>query len=378
MKDFFKNEWNLFLDDMQSLGELIMSPFVKEEHLKLDMPKFDAVDFAMPETQAKAPSFWAREWQAFKNDMQGIGECILAVFEEEPKLKLDAAKVEETCPKKDAGFFKNEWELFKSDIETADAKLANLFGYEKKKITDVEAEAMPEMPEVKYVKDEVDYKLETYLCEPIAELKENVCGDRTQYDVLRDYATFFKPYTEQADMCQVAFKKYYDRHALNMACAEMPVQQARIIQNNVDIFIRGQEMFGEGGQFIDSRIDGIFAKCGMEEVNKVVNILSDSTAEGNNIQGERILAEAMSYMVDNGIKVDKTGKLVSPVKKALELRLDEVHVSLKSHDDWNEEYQNLLSQERKYLYALNRIEQYETELRIAEFESKLNELDVVV
>ena len=377
MKDFFKNEWNLFLDDMQSLGELLMSPFVKEEHLRLDMPKSEMLDFAMPATEAspKAPGFWAREWQAFKNDMQGLGECILAVFEEEPKLTLNAAKVEEQMPKAEAGFFKNEWELFKADIESADAKLANLFGYEKKKITDIEEQALPD---VQCIKDEVDYKLETYLGEPISELKENVCGDRTQYDVLRDYASYFNPYTEQVDMCQVAFKKYYDRHALNMACSEMPVGQARIIQNNVDIFIKGQEMFGEGGQFIDSRVDGIFEKCGMEEINKVVGILSDATTDGKNLQGERILAEAMAYMVDNGIKVDKTGKLVCPVKKALESRLDEVHISLKSHDDWNEEYQNLLSQERKYLYALNRIEQYETEQRIAEFEAKLNELDVVV
>ena len=62
----------------------------------------------------------------------------------------------------------------------------------------------------------------------------------------------------------------------------------------------------------------------------------------------------------------------------IEAKLDEVHNSLRAHDDWNDDYQALLSQERKYLYALNRIEQYETEERIAEFESKLNELDVVV
>ena len=163
-----------------------------------------------------------------------------------------------------------------------------------------------------------------------------------------------------------------------MAVSEFPVDQVRIIQNNVDVFIKGQEIFGEGGQFIDSRVDGIFDKVGIDEVNKMVGILSDTIVDGKNLQGERILAEAMSYMVDNGIKVEKQGTLLAPVKKSLEAKLDEVHGALREHEDWNEEYQSLLSQERKYLYALNRIEQYETEQRIAEFESKLNDLDVIV
>jgi len=137
-------------------------------------------------------------------------------------------------------------------------------------------------------------------------------------------------------------------------------------------------MFGEGGQFIDSRVDTVFEKAGMDEVNKMVGILSDTLTDGKNLQGERLFAEAVSHMVDNGIKVGKDRSLVAPVKKSLEAKLDEVHNSLRAHDDWNEDYQALLSQERKYLYALNRIEQYETEQRISEFESKLNELDVIV
>ena len=82
-------------------------------------------------------------------------------------------------------------------------------------------------------------------------------------------------------------------------------------------------------------------------------------------------------MVDNGIKVDKATPLIEPVKHVLEDKLNEVHDSLRSHEDWNEEYQNLLSQERKYLYALNRIEQYETEQRISEFEQKINDLETI-
>lgn len=309
--------------------------------------------------------FFKNEWRLFLEDMQAWGEMILSVFEEQP-LMLDSA--EEKEPK--VGFFKNEWKLFKTDIGNANKTLEGLFG--KNQEYDIEA-ATPE-----FVKDDVDYKLETFLGEPIEELEASACGDKTQHEVLREYASFFKPYTDSPDMCQVAFKKYYDRHALKMAVSEFPVEQARIIQNNVDLFIKGQEEFGEGGQFIDSRVDSIFEKAGIGQVNKLVGILSDNAPEGKNTQGERLFAEAVNYMIDNGIKLDKTADLVAPVKKSLEAKLENVHTALRTHEDWNEEYQALLSQERKYLYALNRIEQYETEQRISEFESKLNELDVIV
>ena len=92
-------------------------------------------------------------------------------------------------------------------------------------------------------------------------------------------------------MCNSAFRKYYDRHALKIATEELPVAQARIIQNNVDLFIKGQEVFGENGQFIDSRVDTIFEKKGIDEVEKVVDILHDNTEKGVNVQGERLFAE---------------------------------------------------------------------------------------
>jgi hypothetical protein len=110
----------------------------------------------------------------------------------------------------------------------------------------------------------------------------------------------------------------------------------------------------------------------------MVNILHDNAGEEINLQGERLFAESVHYMVDNGIKIEKDGDLVKPIKTVLEDKLNEVHTSLRNHEDWNEEYQQLLSDERKYLYALNRIEQFETEQRISEFEQKLSELDVNV
>jgi len=276
-------------------------------------------------------------------------------------------------------FFKNEWRLFLQDMESIGNAVLSFFSRKEEPLMIAAAPEVIEEPVVQeYVPDEVDYKVETYFGETIGELKESFCGDKTQHEVLRGYAQFFKPYGENAEMCQTAFKKYYDRHALKMAVSEFPVEQARIIQNNVDLFIEGQEVFGENGQFIDSRVDSIFEKAGMDRVSKMVSILGESDDNGINYQGERTFAEAICHMVDNGIKVDKDGDLVSPVRKALEEKLNSVHASLRSHEDWNDDYQALLSQERKYLYALNRIEQYETEERIAEFESKLSELDVVV
>lgn len=356
MEGFFKREWEAFKCDMQELGELFMTE-----------PKAEVVY----ESEPKADGFFKREWKAFLDDMRGLGEMVMAAFEDDPILKLCAPKEDNVLD-----YTAVERPTLRQELAQADAELASLFGFQKKNLIEEEPVAVMETPS--YVKDEVDIKLETYLGEPVDELMENSCGDKTQHDVLREYATFFKPYGENADMCQVAFKKYYDRHALKMAVNDFPVEQVRIIQNNVDVFIKGQEIFGEGGQFIDSRVDGIFDKVGIEEVNKMVGILSDTVTEGKNLQGERVLAEAMSYMVDNGIKVEKQGTLLAPVKKSLEAKLDEVHGALREHEDWNEEYQSLLSQERKYLYALNRIEQYETEQRIAEFESKLNDLDVIV
>jgi len=367
MKGFFERQWDLFLKDMQEIGEFFLDAFGANEKLMLGTPK--EVDIC--ETCEPKEGFFKREWRLFLEDMQDWGDMILSAFETEDNVKLAAPS--EVKVEAEPGFFRREWDLFKADLDNANAALENLFGIEKKNDVVFEQAAEPV-----YLKDEVDLKLESFLGEPIDELKENACGDKTQHEVLREYATFFKPYSENPEMCQAAFKKYYDRHALKMAVNEFPVEQARIIQNNVDIFIRDQEMFGEGGQFIDSRVDTVFEKAGMDEVNKMVGILSDTLTDGKNLQGERLFAEAVSHMVDNGIKVGKDRSLVAPVKKSLEAKLDEVHNSLRAHDDWNEDYQALLSQERKYLYALNRIEQYETEQRISEFESKLNELDVIV
>ncbi|MEG0221437.1 MAG: hypothetical protein RR702_03465 [Clostridia bacterium] len=279
-------------------------------------------------------------------------------------------------------FWKNEWQLFVDDLKSVKNLFAKIFGESDEYLmldSAVVAEEENNMFEaVNYQKDTVDANIETFFDENVEELRVNLSNEGTQHDALREYAKFFKPYNENVDMCHSAFKKYYDRHALELATNDFPVEQARIIQNNVDLFIQGQDIFGENGQFIDSRVDSIFEKVGMGEVNKMIDILHDGDGHDVNASGERTFAETISYMVDNGIKVEAGNSLVEPVKQVLENKLSDVHTSLRGHDDWNEEYQNLLSQERKYLYALNRIEQFETEKRIAEFEKKLNEIDSVL
>ena len=279
-------------------------------------------------------------------------------------------------------FWKNEWKLFLEDLGSIKNAFSKIFGKKQDYLLlqSAQEEASQNEPEAEipvFIPDAIDHKVTAYFGENLDELRENMSGDKTQYDVLRNYAQYFKPYNESQEMCNSAFRKYYDRHALKIATEELPIEQARIVQNNVDLFIKGQEVFGENGQFIDSRVDSIFDKVGIDRVNKMVNILHDNTNGEVNTQGERLFAEVVTYMVDNGVKVEKDKSLIEPVKQVLEDKLNDVHTSLRSHDDWNDEYQALLSQERKYLYALNRIEQYETEQRINEFEQKINDLEAM-
>ena len=334
MLEFWKNEWKLFLEDIDSVKNAFARIFGRKQ------------DYLM-----------------LKSGTQQDGEVLP---QEEPvqasQVSLENVSQEVTL--------ENQAEA----LNVADNVLAQEGALDA--LAQV-AESVDTVEQPSYQLDSIDHKVTAYFGESIDELRVNMSGDRTQHEVLRDYAQYFKPYSEAQDMCNSAFRKYYDRHALKIATEELPVQQARIIQNNVDLFIKGQEVFGENGQFIDSRVDTIFDRMGIDQVNKVVGILHDSSDDGVNVQGERLFAEVVTYMVDNGIKVEKDADVLEPIKSVLEEKLDDVHNNLKNHEDWNEEYQSLLSQERKYLYALNRIEQYETEQRISEFEEKLNDIESV-
>lgn len=275
-------------------------------------------------------------------------------------------------------FWKNEWELFMDDLISLKDSIKRIFGVKDNLLMlDVPSEiteAVEEVKEAIYENDAIDHKVTAYFGEDIDTVRKNTCAEQTQHEVLRDYAQYFKPYMESHEMCNTAFRKYYDSHALEIATQSIPIEQLRIVQNNVDIFIGGQEVFGENGQFIDSRVDTIFKRVGSEQISKMVNILHDNTIDSTNVLGERLFAEIVHHMVDNGIKVEKDNDLMRPVKTVLEDKLNSVHICLRNHEDWNDEYQKLLSDERKYLYALNRIEQFETEQKISEFEAKLSDI----
>lgn len=334
MLEFWKNEWKLFLEDIDSVKNAFAKLFGRKQDylmLKSGTPK-DAGEVLPQEEPAQTSSI----------SLENVSS----------EVSLDSADGTNV-----GGVFAQDSGVF-----------AGLSSQEN----DVMQAVQPT-----YQLDSIDQKVTAYFGENIDELRVNMSRDKTQHEVLREYAQYFKPYTDAQDMCNSAFRKYYDRHALKIATEELPIEQARIIQNNVDLFIKGQEVFGENGQFIDSRVDTIFERIGIDQVNKVVGILHDNTDEGVNLQGERLFAEVVTYMVDNGIKVEKEANVLEPIKSVLEEKLDDVHNNLKNHEDWNEEYQSLLSQERKYLYALNRIEQYETEQRISEFEEKLNDIESV-
>ena len=70
MKDFWKNEWKLFLDDMRELGEFCLQPIEitgipwKKSNPML-RPTYEEV-----ESKADQVGFWRNEWNLFKEDLK--------------------------------------------------------------------------------------------------------------------------------------------------------------------------------------------------------------------------------------------------------------------------------------------------------------------
>ena len=74
MEGFWKRKWNLFLKDMQELGEFFLQPvtFGKKD-LMLKPTKEEVIE----KSETIGTSFWQREKQAFLNDMQELGEFFM-------------------------------------------------------------------------------------------------------------------------------------------------------------------------------------------------------------------------------------------------------------------------------------------------------------
>ncbi len=273
-------------------------------------------------------------------------------------------------------FLKNEWEMFLEEIDAFTSSFSRLFkGKENPLMLAASAEEQQPVEELSqtevYKQDEIDNKLSAYFGENVDDIRQNISGDKTQHEVLREYAQYFKPYGNNYNMCNTAFKKYYDDKCLEIASGTIPVEQIRIFQNNMDIFTAGQEIFGENEQFIDSRAIEIFEKLDADKISEVTNILHHADENAINIKGERLLAEIVSYMVDNKIRYAKDSDILDPVKQVLEDKLHETNTSLRMNENWDEEYQQLLSNCRKYGHALDRIAQYEREIKTSELEQNL-------
>lgn len=81
MKEFWKNEWNLFLDDMRELGEFCLQPveitFWGKSNLMLK-PTYEEVE---QKVQTEATGFWKNEWDLFKQDLQNAKEFLIQPVE---------------------------------------------------------------------------------------------------------------------------------------------------------------------------------------------------------------------------------------------------------------------------------------------------------
>ena len=76
MKDFWKREWELFLNDMQELGEFFMQP-VTFGFGKKDLMLKPTNEEIMEQAETVKTSFWQREKEAFLNDMKELGEFFM-------------------------------------------------------------------------------------------------------------------------------------------------------------------------------------------------------------------------------------------------------------------------------------------------------------
>ena len=119
MKEFWKNEWDLFLKDMQELGEFFLQPIEIT-----GIPGRNKAQMLKPtveETKAKASEggFWSREWNAFLCDMEAIGDFCLQPVEITMPGQKPVMNSCDSVEGEKVGFWANEWDLFKQDMRNA-------------------------------------------------------------------------------------------------------------------------------------------------------------------------------------------------------------------------------------------------------------------
>lgn len=77
MKEFWKNEWNLFLEDMRELGEFCLQPIEITLWGKSDLMLKPSVEEVEAKVEAGAVGFWQNEWNLFKQDLQNARDFLM-------------------------------------------------------------------------------------------------------------------------------------------------------------------------------------------------------------------------------------------------------------------------------------------------------------
>lgn len=78
-KGFWANEWDLFLKDMQELGEFCLQPIEitvpwQKKNAQMLRPTADEIEQKADSNESMG--FWQREWALFKQDLNNAKEFL--------------------------------------------------------------------------------------------------------------------------------------------------------------------------------------------------------------------------------------------------------------------------------------------------------------
>lgn len=76
MKEFWKNEWALFKLDLNNVKEFLTQPIELTLWGKSDIVSLKP-SAQEAEAKAETSSFWKNEWELFKNDMKNVKDFLI-------------------------------------------------------------------------------------------------------------------------------------------------------------------------------------------------------------------------------------------------------------------------------------------------------------
>ena len=154
--------------------------------------------------------FWKNEWKLFLEDIDAVKNAFSRIFgRKQDYLMLKSGKPEEgeSLPSEDASVPTSSVTLenVSSEVTLDSMEGTSEGGVFAQPANAVFAEMAPavdtQVSQPSYQLDGIDHKVTAYFGENIDELRVNMSGDKTQHEVLREYAQYFKPYSEAQDMC---------------------------------------------------------------------------------------------------------------------------------------------------------------------------------